>query len=118
MFLAGFRGFGAVSGPDGSFSISGGSPAGPGRLGVSGPVQGVDGPAAVGEDHRERGAVEAGPVGRAVARTGQAGLLAADAAPLPLIQIFHCPMAAVQKQQFFRRRGPASREVMRQVVSV
>ena len=86
----------AFPAPDDSFSMSGGFPAGPGRLGVSGPGQGGDGLsavqlqpapgfgqalrlAAVGEDHRERDVVEAGPVRRPVARAGQAGVLAADA---------------------------------------
>ena len=38
---------GTVSVPDDSFSMSGGFPAGPGRLGDSGPGQGGDGLAAV-----------------------------------------------------------------------
>ena len=84
--LTGFRGCeaarvptaAAFPAPDDSFSMSGGFPADPGRLGVSGPGQGGDGLsavqlqpapgfgqalrlAAVGEDHRERDVVEAWP---------------------------------------------------------
>ena len=111
--LAGFRGCGTARvptpgpfpAPDDSFWMSGGFPAGPGRCGVSGPGLGGDGLAAVqlqptpgfgealhlaavGEDHCERDVVEAGPVRRAVARAGPAGVLAADAVPLSVIQVF------------------------------
>ncbi|MCY4239117.1 MAG: hypothetical protein OXC93_12345 [Rhodospirillaceae bacterium] len=77
----------AFPNPDDWFLMSGGFPTGPGPCGVSGSGQGLDGLAAVqlqpapgfgealrlaavGEDHRERDGVEAGPVRRAVARAG------------------------------------------------
>ena len=95
MLLVGFRGFGTARAPkrepfpasDDSLWMSGGFPAGPGRLGVSGPGQGGGGLvavqlqpapsfgealrfAAVGDDHRDRDAVEAGPVRRGRCRCG------------------------------------------------
>ena len=129
--VVGFRGCGAAHAPtpapspapDDSLWMSGGFAVGPGRCGVSGPCQGGDGLAAVelqpapgfgetlrlaavGEDHRERDVVEAGAVRRAVARAGQAGVLTVDAVPLSMVEIFHCPVAAIEAQQLLRRRGP------------
>ena len=46
---------------------------------------------AIGEDHRERDVVGHGPVRRPVARAGQAGVLAVDAVPLSMVQVFDPP---------------------------
>ena len=78
--------------------------AGPDAARLSGPGQGRNGLAAVqlqaspgfgealrlaaaGEDRRERDAVQAGPVRRAVAGAGQARVLAEDAVPLAVVQV-------------------------------
>ena len=60
----------------------------------------------VGEDHRERDVVEAGPIRRAVGVAGQAGVLAEDAVSLAMVQVLDRPVAVVEPEQVLRRRGP------------
>ena len=136
--LTGFRGCeaarvptaAAFPAPDDSFSMSGGFPADPGRLGVSGPGQGGDGLsavqlqpapgfgqalrlAAVGEDHRERDVVGHGPVRRPVARAGQAGVLAADAVSRMLRESERNRNAHARVQRMHAPRQAESNEIKR-----
>ena len=59
------------------------------------PGQGVNGFPTVGKDYRKRNVVKASPVRRAVARAGQANVLAVNTIPLAVVQIFHQPVTAI-----------------------
>ena len=92
--------------------LSGSGPGGEGFAAV--PLQALPGfgealrLAAVGEDHCERNEVEAGPVGRAMAGAGPAGVFAQDAIPWSMVPMFHGPVAPIPPEPILRRPGLGS----------